>query len=398
MKRKPLVSFILPTRDRAPVLQRVLGELRCLAYPFETEIIVGDNDSSDGTVEMVQRGFPDVLLNRFDSNLGAAARNRCMEIARGDYIMMLDDDSYPLGDSVQKAVRVFEDDLEGRIGVIAFNIKRADGSHETAGIYTVFTGCGAMFRSETLRKVGGYPEDYLFYAEEYDLSCRIWQQGMRVVNFRELEVLHLKTGVSRDFNRILEQLVRNNMVLWNKYLPPDRAEEQIRTELWRYRRIGLKEGAEAGFQAGERRGRTDIQVYRQDRSFELDPATADQVLDGPNIRTRVGTLAESKNCKRVLLFNVGKLLHAIIQESAGSGLEVAAIVDDNPFMQGDRFQGIPIDSRKRLTSSDFDAIIIGSASLSLNDQFEKELRALNLRVPILRMCAYDSLDRHLQER
>ncbi|MEJ2039693.1 MAG: glycosyltransferase, partial [Desulfosarcinaceae bacterium] len=209
----------LPSHNRAPILQKVLEHIEMLEYDFADEIIVIDNNSQDDSVKMVRSKFPGVRLVGLEKNLGAVSRNIGISTARGKYIVMLDDDSYPCPGTVDGGIRIFETDIDHKIGCIAFNIRQEDGSYETSGIYTHFTGCGAMFHSDAFRQIGEYPQDYLYYAEEYDLSCRIWNHGLKILNFKELEVVHLKTVMNRDFEKIICQLVRNNIMLWSKYLP-----------------------------------------------------------------------------------------------------------------------------------------------------------------------------------
>jgi GT2 family glycosyltransferase len=388
----PEVSFILPCRDRREILRECLGHLHAdpPGVPFET--IVFDNASSDGTADMVRADFPDVRLTVLDRNLGAASRNLALREARGRFVVMLDDDSYPVGRSVETALEVLRADGGRTIGCIAFNIRRADGSHETAGIHTAFTGCGAVFPYPVFDRVGGYPRDYTWYVEEYDLSCRIHAAGLRILNFRELEVVHLKSAAQRDYDRIMTQLVRNNLILWTKYLPPEMAREQIETELWRYRRIALKESALPGYERGVAEGLEASARWSWDRSLELDRTGAERMVGRDAIRDAAMRLRASASGRRIVIFNVGKTLHAVLDEVRGRGLRPVAIVDDNAFMQGESFRGVPVVSRERLAEGGFDGILIGSAALSLNDRYQEEILTMGLDVPVVRLCSWDRLE------
>ncbi|MCU7495318.1 MAG: glycosyltransferase [Ignavibacteria bacterium] len=395
MEDKIKVSFILPSFNREVILRQVLSRLSGHVYNFNYEIIVVDNNSSDNSVAMVKELFPRVRVLEMKSNLGAKSRNVALEVASGEYIMMLDDDSYPIDDSVEKAIAVLENDAEGKVGCIAFNIQRVDGSFETSGIYMNFTGCGAMFPKSIFELIGNYPEDYLYYAEEYDLSSRIMAGGFRILNFKELQVLHLKTPVNRNFNSIMCQLVRNNLLLWSKYLPAEYSALQIKTELWRYFHIARKEDALEGYERGKDLGMIEVGKYKADRSFEILPVKADILMDKENIRNIVSRIAINSQ-KGIIIFSVGKLLHVVLDEAEKAGVKVLGIIDDNKFMQSDTWDGITIYSRQRLLRKDYDAVLIGSSSLALNDRYEEELKEACCPIPVYRLCGYDNLNTYLR--
>lgn len=386
----PLVSFVLPSYNREPVLTEVLARLEPSRQPFATETIVIDNASTDGSVAMVRRQFPWVRLIALDTNEGAKSRNLGAREAQGKYILALDDDSYPVADGVARGVDLFERDTREEVGCIAYNIQRSDGSYETAGIYTAFTGCGAMFRRSLLERTGGYPEDYLFYVEEYDLSCRIWGAGARVVNPRDLVVLHLKTLHNRSFARVMRQIVRNNLLLWSKYLPPDLADRQIGAEIWRYQRIALKEGVTDTFLEGLRLGQEQIEHYRTDRRFQLARPVAERVLTFDAIDQRVAELARA-GAKRVLIYGVGKVLYRVLEALDDMGLTLSGVVDDNPFMHGQEYDRVPISGPDRFAADDYDAVLLGSSSIALNADLERRARTLGVTRPIVRMCTYDAI-------
>ena len=253
-----------------------------------------------------------------------------------------------------------------------------------------------MFRASVFDRIGGYPDNYLFYVEEYDLSCRIWAQGLRVVNPKELVVVHLKTDVSRDFNRIIRQLVRNNMMLWSKYLPWPMAERQIEAELWRYGKIAIKEGVLEGFEEGKGLGEEIVQGFRQDRSHELEVRHAERVLTLDSIRARVAAL-DPGNGRRVMLWNIGKQLYLVIEELKRAGWDVLGVVDANRHMQGDSYEGVPVFSEQAFSGKDFDVVLIGSSALAINDQLEASAAKYNIGAPVVRMCDYDAMPRGIQK-
>ena len=92
---KPLVSVIIPSRNRAKLLREALTSVFAqegAGEQFEMEVVVIDDASSDDTPEVV-RHFPAVHYLRFDTNQGASgARNAGILAIKGKYIAFLDDD------------------------------------------------------------------------------------------------------------------------------------------------------------------------------------------------------------------------------------------------------------------------------------------------------------------
>jgi glycosyltransferase involved in cell wall biosynthesis len=79
------------------VLLGTLAALRRCGLPAQTfETIVVDNASTDGTANAVSVAFPEGRILAERVNRGACAKNAGLAIARGKYVVFLDDDSYPL--------------------------------------------------------------------------------------------------------------------------------------------------------------------------------------------------------------------------------------------------------------------------------------------------------------
>lgn len=93
----PLVSIVIVSYNSKEDLRACLRSL-----PSDCEIIVVDNASSDGTVEMVQEEFPFCTILRNESNVGfGAANNIGLRVARGKYALLLNPDAQVRDDAVQ---------------------------------------------------------------------------------------------------------------------------------------------------------------------------------------------------------------------------------------------------------------------------------------------------------
>jgi len=95
MSARPLISVIIPTRNRAALLARALDSVFSqygLGEQFDLEVIVVDDGSTDATATVVGE-YAQVRCLRFSTNQGvAAARNAGIEAGRGAFICFLDDD------------------------------------------------------------------------------------------------------------------------------------------------------------------------------------------------------------------------------------------------------------------------------------------------------------------
>src|SRR5579862_8092761 len=93
-QQPPVVSFLISTFNRREVLLHTLAELAEVerACGVAVETIVVDNASRDGTADAIALTFPRVRLIRERANRGACAKNAGLAVARGRFVMFLDDD------------------------------------------------------------------------------------------------------------------------------------------------------------------------------------------------------------------------------------------------------------------------------------------------------------------
>jgi N-acetylglucosaminyl-diphospho-decaprenol L-rhamnosyltransferase len=106
---------VIVTHNRRDVLLRTLVCLRFSA-PRASEVWVVVNGSTDGTAAALQDDFPEVNVITLERNEGVGARSRAFDRTRGRYVVLLDDDSYPVGDTVQRSVAIL--DREPELGAL----------------------------------------------------------------------------------------------------------------------------------------------------------------------------------------------------------------------------------------------------------------------------------------
>ncbi len=196
--------------------------------PLTTEIIVVDNASSDGSVEMVHTEFPEVRLIANQTNRGyTGGNNDGIAVAVGRYVMILNPDTRVLADAL--AAMAAYADARPDVGVVGPQLLNPDGSVQSSRrrFPTLTTGLfestwlqplaprdvlrryymldqpddaiqevdwlfGACFlvRREVIQQVGALDEDFFMYSEEMDWCRRIQQAGWKVVYLPTAQVIH----------------------------------------------------------------------------------------------------------------------------------------------------------------------------------------------------------------
>lgn len=352
------MSFVLTTHNRRDVLLHTLDRIGCCGLPrAEYETIVVDNASSDGTCVAVRERFPSVLVLRQPVNRGPCAKNAALAIARGRFVIFLDDDSYPEPGSVRRMVGHFESDP--RLGAAVFTITLPDGNLECSAYPNVCIGCGTGFRREALRQVGGLPEDFFMAAEEYDLSLRLLDAGWRVEPFDDLHVTHLKSPASRFPGRIARLDARNNTLLAMRYFPEKWRVAYAVEWLERYRLLAAANHMTPAFWAGA------IEGLARGLTLEHQPvsdAAFEQFARVEATESRLSELTRTLGLRRVLFCDLGKNILAYRQAAGHCGLEVLGIADARLGGLGLRFRGLPLLSDQAALQLPFDAVVISNLS------------------------------------
>ncbi|HUW82717.1 MAG TPA: glycosyltransferase [Phycisphaerae bacterium] len=386
----PTCSIIIATRNRKDVL---LADLEAMSSAAEglAEIIVVDNASEDGTAKAVAGRFPQVRLVELDHNCYAAARNAGADTARAPYLVMLDDDSFIDRTSLQAIPAAF--DLWPNLGAFGCLVCRAERpasrgkgatteapSYETGGLPGVFIGCGAAIKRDLMLDLGGYPEDFGYYGEEYDLCCRLWHAGQTVVWFDDIRVTHQRAQSGRDTNRMLRFLTRNNIRLWDRYAPERRRRAVIEQTVERYGRIARNEGAMVGYEHGLREGRDWINNAGAGRQ----PLSEQQfrAMFGMNEAEHVlAQRARQLSLHRVALYGRGKGAEQILDCLDDLRISVPTVID--PSGAGQAWHDRTVVSLDDADRGRPEAIVVGSLSPGAVRNLAAEARRLFADLPII---------------
>lgn len=240
----PLISVVIVSYRCSALLRTCLDTVRAGIAPLDGEVIVVDNHSSDGTVEMVRQEYPWVTLIASEANLGFAAGNNLgLQRATGSYLAFLNPDTEASQGSLATLVRALEDDAT--VGLVAPRLVNPDGSLQpsvrtlpttTAAalvlskLHLLFSRTPAMRRYDqagfdyqktqdvqqpmgaclvtrrtVLDQVGWFDERFWMWFEEVDLCQRILAAGWKIRYVAEARVTHAMGVSSRQLHTVLRQ-------------------------------------------------------------------------------------------------------------------------------------------------------------------------------------------------
>lgn len=194
----PLVTVNILSFNRKNELRNTLQKVYEQSYK-NIEVIVVDNASHDGSADMVDNEFPLVQVIKLKNNIGIAGWNEGFKIAKGEFILVLDDDSYPESNALCNALNFMNKNSE--FGIAAFTIlNHYTDKNETEhllGKTNYFIGCGALIRKKLLDEIGYFNEDYFIYNHELDFSIRAINRNWGIELLADAIVIHNQSMKSR---------------------------------------------------------------------------------------------------------------------------------------------------------------------------------------------------------
>ena len=164
------------------------------------EIIVVDNASSDGTQEMVRTEFPWVKLIANDRNVGyCPAGNQGAQVARGRYLLFLNDDILILDDALPRLVEFMA--AQRKVGMIGSRLLNADGTDQFSSGRTFPTPMNALFgRKSFLTRV--FPRAR--WAQKYLLSHRVNEETAYQVDWLSAAAMMVRGDLFRQLGGLAE--------------------------------------------------------------------------------------------------------------------------------------------------------------------------------------------------
>jgi GT2 family glycosyltransferase len=225
---QPLISIIIVNWNGKKWLKKCLDSL-CRQTYKNIEIIFVDNASTDDSVTFVTEHYPTVITVKNDTNRGFSGGNNVgINQAKGEYILLLNNDTWVKDDFVEKLYASLEKE---RVDVLAPLEAHYDGTMQDAYIMLIdFFGHGfgmhntnrkpfylpgvcLLFSKKLYEETGGLDSDFFMYSEEVDWFWRLRLFGKAISQSKDIIVYHAGAGTIGKGIRYTTFLWRNQNVL-----------------------------------------------------------------------------------------------------------------------------------------------------------------------------------------
>ena len=238
------ISVVIVNYNVKHFLEQVIGSVQKASQNLAVEILVVDNNSVDGSNEMMDAKFPDIQLIKNKKNVGfSKANNQAIKVAKGKYILLLNPDTIIEEDTLDKTFAF----MESKPDAGACGVKMIDGAgnyhreskralptpqvsfYKMIGLSKLFpksskfgkyymthlsddqineievlAGCFMFIAKKALDKVGLLDEDFFMYGEDIDLSYRIIKGGFKNYYYPHTRIIHYKgeSTKKKNFNYV----------------------------------------------------------------------------------------------------------------------------------------------------------------------------------------------------
>lgn len=226
------LSVIIVNYNVEYFLEQCLNSVEIALKNVAGEVFVVDNNSVDGSVQMVREKFPNVHLIANKDNTGfSKANNQAMRIANGEYVLLLNPDTVVEEDTFKKVV----DFMDAHPDAGGLGVKMIDGKGRflpeskrglptpAVAFYKIFglsklfpkskkfgryhlgyldknetheieilSGAFMLMRKKVLDEIGLLDEAFFMYGEDIDLSYRIVKAGYKNYYFPDTRIIHYK--------------------------------------------------------------------------------------------------------------------------------------------------------------------------------------------------------------
>lgn len=254
------LSITICSWNTAGDLSACLQSLEAVRGEASMEVIVLDNNSEDGSPDMVERDFPWVRLMRMAQNLGfTGGQNHMMENRRGRHALLLNSDTVVHPGALSTLMAYLE--AHPGIGILGPKLLNPDGSlqysarrfptpaaalfrntplgklfpnnkftreylmqdwsHDEPREVDWVSGAALLAREELIEKIGVLDPEFFMFSEDVDYCFRCWQAGLKVVYLPTSVITHaIGRSTDKAPNRMIGRFHRSMFRFYKKNMLP----------------------------------------------------------------------------------------------------------------------------------------------------------------------------------
>ncbi len=231
------ISIIIVNYKVKEYISNLLNSISKAKNDLNLEVFVVDNNSQDGSIEYLRSRFPDVIYIENEENVGfGKANNQAIHLAEGKYCLIINPDTLVSEDTFSTMVKHM--DKNPMCGAVGCKILNPDGTFapeskrsvptiwssftKALGLSTIFSeskifgeyylnwidedesakvpvlsGSFMFWRTDVLKKLGGFDERFFMYGEDIDLCYRIEETDYHINYEPTTSIIHYKGESSR---------------------------------------------------------------------------------------------------------------------------------------------------------------------------------------------------------
>jgi hypothetical protein len=226
-----LLSIIIVNWNVSDLLIGAIQSILDNPPSCDFELIVVDNASIDDSLEKLSKHYPKVLTVKNTENIGfGKANNQGIEIAKGEYILLLNPDTVIIGDAIETLIRALNKhpevgmvgpklltkELEPQLGGARLSRTFISGilldllfvgripwlgnkivksmrypyDPDVESYVEVISGAAMLFKRSTIDFVGRFDERFFLAGEDIELCDRFWEKGLKILYMPSAKIIH----------------------------------------------------------------------------------------------------------------------------------------------------------------------------------------------------------------
>lgn len=243
MNDTPVISFVTICYNGLKDTCQLIDSLQATIHSVRYEIIVVDNASTNDEAAALRKLYPTITALRSSVNRGFSGGNNLgIEIAKGKYLFLINNDAYVTEDGLQYLIERIESEpgiaavspkirfafapqhiqFAGYTSLSPITLRNAligfgqadDGTFDSPAATPYLHGAALMVKREVIDKVGAMPEIYFLYYEELDWCTQMTRAGYSLWYEPRCTVFHKESQSTGQLSKLRTFYLTRNRLLY----------------------------------------------------------------------------------------------------------------------------------------------------------------------------------------